>query len=228
MTKDAVTTTKTHNRSQSTVLVIDDHPVYQDGIAVILDNLLEPIEVLQALNADQAFDIANQRLDIDWIFVDYQLPDSDGLTIIKQLNAMMITAPIVMMSGVDDIELVHQALELGVSGFIHKSGGKTIFKDCLDSIEQGAVYLPADTSVRLDHYRHNAMQTNAAIDKQLSARRKDVLLLIAEGYSNAEIARSLSISEATVKSHVSALMSILDADNRYHCVAEARKLGLIS
>lgn len=211
----------------TTILVIDDHPIFQDGISIILDALLAPVEIIQALNAEQAFAHANTRTDLDWIFVDYQLPDSDGLAIIERLNTLMITAPIVMMSGVDDLELVSKAIKLGVSGFIHKSGGKTVFKDCLDTIEQGKVYLPTDTRVRLEHYQQTVGRQNEAIMKQLSSRRMDVLLLVAEGYSNQEIAQSLAISEATVKSHVSALMSILDADSRYHCVAEARKLGLI-
>ncbi|HAG95537.1 MAG: hypothetical protein CMK83_17160 [Pseudomonadales bacterium] len=211
----------------TSILVIDDHPVFQDGIAVILQALLTDVEIIPALNADTAIAHAKARPDLDWIFVDYQLPDSDGLSIIAQLNGLMVTAPIVMMSGVDELELVAKALQLGVSGFIHKSGGKQIFKDCLQAIEQGKVYLPADTQVRLEHYRQTIGKHTDAIKKQLSTRRMDVLLLVAEGYSNQEIASSLSISEATVKSHVSALMSILDADSRYHCVAEARKLGLI-
>ena len=211
----------------STILVIDDHPVFQDGITVILETLLPNATIHSALNAAKGIEAARNRPDLDWVFVDYQLPDADGLSIIERLNALMITAPIIMMSGVDDLEVISQAMKLGVSGFIHKSGGKQIFKDCLDTIEQGKVYLPSDTQVRLEHYRQTIGRQTDSIKKQLSNRRMDVLLLVAEGYSNQEIANSLAITEATVKSHVSALMSILDADSRYHCVAEARKLGLI-
>lgn len=211
----------------TTILVIDDHPVFQDGIAVILETLLPNAIIFSALNAAEGIEQARNRADLDWVFVDYQLPDADGLNIIERLNALMIAAPIIMMSGVDDLEVISKAMKLGVSGFIHKSGGKQIFKDCLDTIEQGRVYLPSDTQVRLEHYRQTIGRQTDSIKKQLSSRRMDVLLLVAEGYSNQEIANSLSITEATVKSHVSALMSILDADSRYHCVAEARKLGLI-
>ncbi|RLU00985.1 MAG: DNA-binding response regulator [Ketobacter sp.] len=211
----------------TTILVIDDHPVFQDGIAVILETLLPNATIFSALNAAAGIEQARNRADLDWVFVDYQLPDADGLDIIERLNALMITAPIIMMSGVDDLEVISRAMKLGVSGFIHKSGGKQIFKDCLDTIEQGKVYLPSDTQVRLEHYRQTIGRQTDSIKKQLSNRRMDVLLLVAEGYSNQEIANSLAITEATVKSHVSALMSILDADSRYHCVAEARKLGLI-
>ena len=213
--------------ADTTILVIDDHPVFQDGIAVILEALLTNVSVIQALNSADGIAHATNRADLDWIFVDYQLPDADGLAIIAQLNDLMVTAPIIMMSGVDDIELVSRAMKLGVNGFIHKSGGKQVFKDCLTTIEQGKVYLPADTLVQLEHYRQTIGRQTDSIRKQLSTRRLDVLLLVAEGYSNQEIATSLSITEATVKSHVSALMSILDADSRYHCVAEARRLGLI-
>lgn len=216
--------TETQN---TTILVIDDHPVFQDGITVILETLLPNATIYSALNAAEGIEQARNRPDLDWVFVDYQLPDADGLNIIERLNALMITAPIIMMSGVDDLEVISRAMKLGVSGFIHKSGGKKIFKDCLDTIEQGRVYLPSDTQVRLEHYRQTIGRQTDSIRKQLSSRRMDVLLLVAEGYSNQEIATSLSITEATVKSHVSALMSILDADSRYHCVAEARKLGLI-
>lgn len=214
-------------QAATSILVIDDHPVFQDGIAVILQALLENVEIISALNAESAINYAKTRPDLDWIFVDYQLPGSDGLSIITQLNELMVTAPIIMMSGIDELELVSKALQLGVSGFIHKSGGKQIFKDCLQAVEQGKVYLPSDIQVQLEHYRQTTGKQTDSIKKQLSTRRMDVLLLVAEGYSNQEIASSLSISEATVKSHVSALMSILDADSRYHCVAEARKLGLI-
>ena len=216
--------TETQNTA---ILVIDDHPVFQDGITVILETLLPNATIYSALNAAEGIEQARNRPDLDWVFVDYQLPDADGLNIIERLNALMITAPIIMMSGVDDLEVISRAMKLGVSGFIHKSGGKKIFKDCLDTIEQGRVYLPSDTQVRLEHYRQTIGRQTDSIRKQLSSRRMDVLLLVAEGYSNQEIATSLSITEATVKSHVSALMSILDADSRYHCVAEARKLGLI-
>ena len=137
----------------NTILVIDDHPVFQDGIAVILESLLPNANVLSALNAADGIELARKRTDLDWVFVDFQLPDSDGLRIIEQLNALMITAPIIMMSGVDELELVSKAMKLGVSGFIHKSGGKQVFKDCLDTIEQGKVYLPTETQVRLEHYR---------------------------------------------------------------------------
>lgn len=214
-------------QTSTSILVIDDHPVFQDGIAVILETLLPNATIISALDASSAIAQANSKPDLDWVFVDYQLPDANGLTIIERLNELMITAPIVMMSGVDDLELVSKALKLGVSGFIHKSGGKQVFKDCIESIEQGRLYLPPETQVKLEHYRQTVGQQTESIKKQLSTRRMDVLLLVAEGYSNQEIANSLKISEATVKSHVSALMTILDADSRYHCVAEARKLRLI-
>ena len=177
--------------------------------------------------AESAINIVTQRSDLDWIFLDYKLPDCDGLTLTKRLNDLFVTAPIIMMTGMDEVALVSEAIELGVSGFIHKASGKPVFRECVTAIEAGEAYISPEQKLALEQYKGTDKKERARILEQLSSRRKDVLLLIAEGYSNGEIADTLSISETTVKAHVSALINILEADNRYHCVAEARKLGIL-
>lgn len=209
------------------VLLVDDHPVYLDGIGVILGDIFGEVDIIQAETAQAAIDIVTQRPELDWIFIDYKLPDCDGLSLTKRLNDLFITAPIIMMTGMNEINLVSEAIDLGISGFIHKAGGKQVFHDCIKAIEAGEAYITPEQKQALEHYKGNEQKVKKRILDQLSSRRRDVLLLIAEGYSNGEIADTLNISETTVKAHVSALISILDADNRYHCVAEARKLGIL-
>ncbi|MCG8672168.1 MAG: response regulator transcription factor [Pseudomonadales bacterium] len=212
---------------KTVVLLVDDHPIYLDGISVILGDIFGEVEVLTAESADQAIDVVTQRSDIDWIFLDYKLPDCDGLALTKRLNDLFVTAPIIMMTGVDEIALVSEAIDTGVSGFIHKASGKQVFRECVEAIEAGNAFITNEQRLALEQYKGTHEVERQRILEQLSSRRKDVLVLIAEGYSNGEIAETLSISETTVKAHVSALISILEADNRYHCVAEARKLGII-
>lgn len=216
------------NPSKTQVLLVDDHPIYLDGIAVILSDIFGDVEIIQAEDAESAIAMVGQHPDLDWIFVDYKLPDCDGLALTKRLNDLFVTAPIIMMTGMDEIALVSEAIDLGVSGFIHKASGKSVFRDCITAIEAGEAYIAPEQKLALDQYKGSTdHKARERILEQLSSRRKDVLLLIAEGYSNSEIAGTLNISETTVKAHVSALISILDADNRYHCVAEARKLGIL-
>lgn len=210
------------------VLIVDDHPLYLDGVTALLRDLFGPVNILQAATGRDALAIADARSDLDWIFLDYTLPDCTGLTLLRTLREKMITAPVVMVSGADQVALVTEALDLGASGFIAKTGARDDYRQCLAVIEAGGTYLPAGVAQAVAHYRATVQAERNRILKQISQRQNDVLLLIAAGYSNGEIATALGISEHTVKAHVSTLMQLLNADNRVHCIAEARELGLIS
>jgi DNA-binding NarL/FixJ family response regulator len=209
------------------ILVIDDHPVYSDGIAYMLQVIFPEATILQAHTGQQALTQVSDRIDIDWIFMDFQLPDMNGHELLTRFNELMIAAPIILMSGNDDVALVAEGLERGASGFIPKAHGKATFQACLDVVQAGQVYLPPDLKGRVDHYRRTVLDSRNMITSQLSGRRQEVLVLMSEGYTNAEMASTLGIAEATVKTHVSALLSIFDVDNRSHCIAEARKLGIL-
>lgn len=209
------------------ILIIDDHPVYLDGISYILQSLFDQVNLLQANNSADAIKLVSERIDIDWIFLDYQLPDSTGTQLLSRFNALLITAPVIMMSGYDDPALIVEALELGASGFIHKAFGRNTFAECLNQVQAGHTYLPPDLHLKVEHYRNTALRARDSIKAQLSGRRQEILVLMSEGYTNGEMASALGIAEATVKTHVSALLSIFDVDNRSHCIAEARKMGLL-
>lgn len=209
------------------ILIIDDHPVYLDGISFILQSILGNVDIIQAHNGREAIDLIAGRIDIECVFLDQQLPDISGLQLLQTFNDLMISAPIVMMSGSDDIALVHDAMDAGASGFIHKAFGRVAFENCLNTIRRGDLYLPPEWKGRLEDYRNTVVKARNTLLNQLSDRRREVLLMMAEGYTNAEMASALGIAETTIKTHVSALLSIFDADNRSHCIAEARKLGLV-
>lgn len=214
--------------NKTTILVVDDHPVYLDGFSLMLNDLFSEVDLLLAPNAEKAIKIASNRIDIDLIYMDYNLPDMNGLAVLNKLNDLMVTAPIIMISGEEDIAVIDQAITLGVSGFVHKGCGKSVFQECLAAIEKGEIFLTTDQNASLASHRKTQVKDKKPIIAKLSDRRMEVLLLISEGYSNAEIAQSLEISQSTVKTHVAALMEAFDADNRSHCVAEAKKLNIIS
>lgn len=218
---------QTPSRQNNIILIIDDHPVFSEGVAGILQTVFVQPEIIQVKSGAAAIKLLQQRVDIDWIFIDYHLLDITGIDVLKTLQPMMITASTVMMSGIDDMEVIIEALELGINGFIHKGGGKPVFQECVNVVEEGGLYLMPELKARIEQYQETVLKGKNGILKQLSQRRLDILLLISEGYSNNEIAKTVGITEATVKSHVSALMTIFDADNRSHCVAEARKLRII-
>lgn len=214
--------------TKTTVLVIDDHPVYLDGFSLMLNDLFSNVDLCLASNAKEAIEIASNRIDIDLIYMDYNLPDMNGITLLQTLNDLFITAPIIMISGDDNINLIDQAMTLGASGFVHKGCAKSVFQECLSTIEKGNIFLTPELNASLANHRKTIVKDKNLIVKKLSDRRIQVLLLISEGYANGEIAESLGISQSTVKTHVAALMDVFDADNRSHCVAEAKKYNIIN
>lgn len=229
-----------HNRSQdaerspaaikrpSKILLVDDHPLFVAGFAYILSDLLGDVELLQASTAATARVIEQANPDLDWVFCDYKLPDSNGLSLLRDFKKALLTAPVILVSAFEDIGMIDEALMLGASGFIPKSADKLIFQQCLQHIEQGLLFLLPETHQQLAQYRNHIPAEKRRVTSRLSRRQFDVLQLIAGGYSNLEIGQALGITESTVKSHVSSLLSLLDTDNRAHCVAEARRLQLIA
>lgn len=209
------------------ILLVDDHPLFVAGVSYILNDLLGQVELLTASTAAEARAITLAHRDLDWLFCDYRLPDADGLALLADFKAAMLAVPVIMVSASEEIALVEQALSLGASGFIPKSADKQVFQQCLSTIERGEIFLPDTLWRQLIHYRSGALGEQQRMASSLSARQREVLQLVASGYSNLEVGKALGISESTVKAHVSALLSLLDADNRAHCVAEARRLKLV-
>ena len=210
------------------MLIVDDHPLYANGIAALLQVHFPDAELLQANSAAQARQLAQECGQLDWVLFDYFLPDSNGIELLKELNQTQPLAHFVLTSGNCRVELVYEALEAGAHGFLSKSGAPTDVIQCLQIIAGGGIYLDHDMNDQIKRYRSNFSQDRKRMVCQISKRQKEVLLLLSAGYSNAEIASALGISPHTVKDHVSNIMQLLDADNRVHCITEARQLGLIS
>ncbi|MBQ0754746.1 MAG: response regulator transcription factor [Gammaproteobacteria bacterium] len=209
------------------VLLVDDHPAFSEGLSYILRSILgDDSRVLKASCAKQALVILADQPDIDWIFLDYRLPDMNGLQLLEHFNACLTAAPVIMLSAHEDGQLIRQALLKGASGFLSKCCDRSIIERCIRTVEQGETFVQPNLLQLSGDSTSTGPQPDGCAPT-LSARQQEVLLLVSEGYSNREIAESLGISSSTVKSHLAALMELLAADNRSHCVAEARRLRLV-
>ena len=208
------------------VLIVEDHPLYMDGLRQIVSGLADAVEIHEAVSGKAALQKVEQFPFLDWIFLDLQLPDFSGVELLTRFKDMMITAPVLVVSSVDDIAVLDRLLSLGASGFLPKSATHEDFRIALSSIESNGLYLPAEQNEQLREYRQVVKNRTQFLRSNLTARQQEILFLMSQGYSNGEISTSLSISESTVKGHVSALFSLFDADNRTHCVAEAHRLGI--
>jgi DNA-binding NarL/FixJ family response regulator len=217
------------NRPSTTlkILLIDDHRLFLAGMANILATLAENVQVLQAADAKEALACVDDHVDLDWIFLDLQLPKIDGFQLMAAFRERMISAPVVILSANEDPATVDLALRRGASGYVTKSAHKDEIIHALAQIEQTGSYVSASLEAQLRNYRAGETTAERSGRLRLSERQLEVLDLMAQGYSNKRIAETLFLCESTIKNHVSSLLATLNARNRTQCIIEANKLGLI-
>lgn len=210
-----------------TILIIDDHPVVLEGLSLMLKEIRNQATLLTALNATEALELIAMNNDIDWLFIDINLPDMSGISLVNKLRTMNILSNIILMSGEIEPAKIKEAMQLQINGVLSKAFDRDMFAQCFTSIELGNVYMSQEHADELKYYKQSQLLDERRFDKEISTRQYETLLMISKGFSNKEIANHMGISESTVKSHVSALLEFFEADNRTHCVSEAQRLNVI-
>jgi len=202
------------------ILLVDDHQLVRAGLVLVLKQMEEGVELLEAGTGREAIEMANAAPDLDLILMDLDLPEGSGLEALTAINAKTPAMPVVILSAMEDQTMVSRAMELGARGFIPKSASGDVMLNSLRLVLSGGVCLPPGYG---DVARG---EVNSDIPN-LTQRQLEVLRLMAQGNSNKEIARQLGISENTVRVHISAIISAMDATNRTEAAYSAMRLGLI-
>ncbi|OFT25621.1 DNA-binding response regulator [Brevibacterium sp. HMSC08F02] len=199
------------------VLLVDDHPVVRAGLAAVISSA-DDIDVVDV--AESGTDALNRlrTVDVDLVVSDLQMPDGDGIELIK---ALPDGPPVLILTTFDTQSLVYRAVDSGAAGYLLKdSPAQTL----LDGIRRAAAGQP----VMSDAAATALMQRTRMSHSELSERETEIVRLLAAGRTNSDIAGELFISLATVKTHVSRIFDKLDVDNRTAAAKRARELGLIS
>jgi DNA-binding NarL/FixJ family response regulator len=208
------------------VLVADDHPAVRSTIAQIL--AMEPDMEVVAECGDglEALEVA-QRLAPDVAIVDIRMPRMDGLELTRLLAGPHARVPVkvVVATTFDLDDYVYGALRAGASGFLLKDAGAILLVEAIRAAHSGEQLISPSVTVRL--LQHLAPPTPTSLHPELTPRELEVAGLVGRGYSNADIGEALFISLGTVKSHLSALQSKLDARNRVEIAAWAWSSGLL-
>jgi len=215
------------------LLIVDDHALFRGGMELLLarDEMLAGLRISQAGCLAEAFEALERAPVIDMVLLDLTLPDSDGMKGLVRLREQYPDIPVVVLSADDRVETVVSALDHGAAGFIPKSSQPAVMGAALSLIAVGGVYLPPCVLVNGipdGEYRPAPVcaATDLAGDLGLSPRQVDVLRLLVEGKPNKLICRHLSLSEPTVKTHLSALYRKLNVNTRTQAVVRAAQLGL--
>ncbi|WP_328492458.1 response regulator transcription factor [Streptomyces sp. NBC_00414] len=209
------------------VLVVDDEALVRTGFEHIL-SAADDIEVVAAVAGGQAV-AAAEKLCPDVVLLDIRMPDVDGLTVLDRLRRLPGKPVVAMLTTFDMDEYVAAALRAGAAGFLLKDTDPVQLPVLVRNLAAGGVVLSSSVTRTVVHgYLDNGPQHEAMHRVQaLTDRERAVLVLIAEGLSNAAIGARLHLSTGTVKDHVSAVLSKLRVVSRVQAALLAERAGLL-
>jgi DNA-binding NarL/FixJ family response regulator len=211
------------------VLIADDHGLYRRGLRMALESTLPDLDVVEADSMDAAIARLEDSSRIDLAMIDLRMDGELSFNILREIRVSYPNTRFVIISASEARADILRALEWGLHGYISKSQSDAEIITATSDVLSGRIYVPAMIAeFKLDTGTGNCVplfpgtaEPQIAELQRLTARQRDVLILIAEGRSNKEIARALSIAEATTKIHVAALMRILGVRNRTEAAVRA-------
>jgi DNA-binding NarL/FixJ family response regulator len=197
------------NQERLRVLVVDDSPLFREGLSNLLGNRPDIQVVGEASNGNEALEKAREIMP-DVILMDIIMPECDGLEATRMIKDEMPHIKVVMLTVSESEENLFRAIKLGAQGYLLKSvEAKELFQ-VLRGLSQGESYVaPGIAAKILQEFANPGYVTD-----RLSPREKDVLELVVQGLTNKEISHSLSISDSTVKNHLSNITEKLHVRNR--------------
>lgn len=210
------------------VLVADDQPVVRSGLAMILEGADDMLFVGEAGDGRSALRLAEQVAP-DVVLMDIRMPDLDGIAATRALVGSGSPARVLVLTTYDPDEYVFEALAAGASGFLLKTDSPPRLLDGIRAVHAGeSLFTPTVTRRLVERY----VETPPRVDPRsalplLTVRETEVLLAVAEGLSNAEIAARLYIGEGTVKTHVARILAKHGLRDRVQAVVLAYESGLV-
>ncbi|MDB6157783.1 MAG: hypothetical protein JWO04_1489 [Gammaproteobacteria bacterium] len=217
------------------VLVIDDHPLVQEGVSAALESLADDVTVMAARDAEQGLGLAAENPDLDLVLLDLALPGMSGFNLIGKLHERLPSLPVVVLSALEEPENVRHAINAGAMGFVPKSAATRVLIEVLQQVLEGNVTVPLALQSSGPPISHalpgatgaapSAAEPDVAL---LTLRQLEVLSRVCQGKTNKQIATELGLSEKTVKAHVTAIFKVLGVVNRTQAVLVARRVGMIT
>jgi two-component system, NarL family, nitrate/nitrite response regulator NarL len=210
------------------ILIVDDHPVFREGLALLLRQLGPETTILEAANASQALALLSEHADCDIVVLDLVLPGIDGSEALIRFGQTRPDLPVIVLSSSEDPRDVRKALAQGALGYVPKSASRHTLLSAIKLVMNGDLYVPPLILGELAALHIEPMHAKAVVDRAvLTDRQTDVLRLLAEGQSNKAIALELGLSEKTVKAHVTAIFKALKVFSRIQAAAVGRQSGLV-
>lgn len=211
------------------ILIADDHPLYREALAAVLDELEPGVKIFQADTFDDVIGcVSDMDVELDLILLDLYMGLGDWGAVIEKLRLCRPATPVIVISGSDSRRDAERAMKAGSYGYIPKSMKKDEILSAIRLIlTSGVCVQPRDTQACCQPDMPVMMNRDDIGSRlaALTARQRDVLAEIGAGKSNKQIARSLGMTEGTVKLHVAAILKCLGMANRTQAAIIAHQLN---
>jgi DNA-binding NarL/FixJ family response regulator len=210
------------------LLIVDDHPVLRDGLAALLAQAGPDTAVLQARDAQEGLALVESHPDLDLIILDLAMPGMKGLQALTEFGRKRPDLPVIVLSSSEDPRDVRQALASGALGYVPKSASQQVLLSAVRLVLNGDLYIPplilGEPSSAIERKSDGAGRNSGRL---LTTRQVEILVLLSEGKPNKTIAATLTLSEKTVKAHISAIFKTLNVVNRTQAAVAGREAGII-
>nr|WP_211178363.1 response regulator transcription factor [Brasilonema octagenarum] len=200
------------------ILIVDDHSIVRQGLAIIINRDPEMTVIAQAEDGQQGVNLFREYQP-DITLMDLRMPQMAGVEAITAICAEFKSARIIVLTTYDSDEDIYRGLQAGAKGYLLKDAKSNELFNAIRTVYRGQQYIPPSVGAKLVQRMSNP---------ELSERELEVLRLMAQGMSNLDISTILSIGESTVKSHVNRILSKLGVNDRTQAVIIAVKRGIVS
>ena len=208
----------------STHLVIaDDHPLFRDALRQAVASVVASARIDEAGSFEELTALLDRESDVDLILLDLSMPGIRGFSGLIYLRAQFPAIPVVIVSATDDAGTIRRSMDFGASGFIPKRFGVETLREAIGKIMKGDVWIPPDVDLTAATDPDMAKLRDRLVT--LTPQQVRVLMMLSEGLLNKQIAYELSVSEATIKAHVSAILQKLGVESRTQAVIAAAKIS---
>lgn len=208
------------------VMIVDDHAMIREG----LKQLLELDGEIRVINEAGDGEECINKIDLvnpDVLLLDINMPKMNGLEVLKILKERGCTTKILILTIHNEVEYLAKAVKIGVNGYVLKDSPAETLKKAIFTVYNGETFIQPSLANELEAEKENKFENRMAKENDLTKREVEVLCLLAEGLYNKEIAFKLSISEKTVKNHVSSIFRKIDVADRTQAAVYAIKNNLV-
>lgn len=208
----------------TTIIIADDHPLFRGALHQALSSLMPAAHIVEANGMDELSKTLTEERDVDLVLLDLAMPGVQGFSGLMYLRAQYPGVPVAIVSATEEGVIIRRAMDFGASAFIPKSLDIETIGSAIKSVLAGDSWVPPDVDLSATEDKETANLVRRL--STLTPQQVRVLMMLSEGLLNKQIAYELSVSEATVKAHVSAILDKLGVDSRTQAVIVASKFAI--